>query len=525
MAYLKKSTLFLFLGVLSLGVVGNYMVQLYVEKRLGEFLDINTPPHMEIQYQEMEVNLLQGKLRLGDISVAVFSRDSLGLKPSKELTIASFQLNGFNLWEYYYKNTVYIKEVLVDKPELRSYSSADLPKNKSHSDSNNVSSPSISIDNFNIKDGSFIEMERESGTVLTDIENFDLALMKVQTDAAILRNKIPIRYGEVGLEVHKIYAHIGNYEELRLERISLKDKELVFSDMNIRSKYSKQQLSRKLITERDYIDLKIPQIALQEFALEELEGSIWIKSVKGEIKGAQLALFRDKLVNDDLEKKPMYSKMLRELPFKIDVSELLIIDGHIEYEELVNANVKAGRLFFDAVDATVNNLSNTYEPGEKTTIVAKANFMGAGKVNLDWDFDVNNKNDAFIASGAFQNFEVEGINSFLENNLRVQAKGMASEIYFTISGNNTRARSDMKMKYKNFEFVVLKKDGQGINKLITALGNLLLKKGSKSNSDGYRYGAAQTEREETKSFFNYVWINLRDALVTTITGNGKKDRK
>ncbi|NKI25801.1 hypothetical protein HCG49_04410 [Arenibacter sp. 6A1] len=525
MASLKKSILFLLLGAFILGIVGVYMAQRYVEKRLGEFLEKNTPAHMELQYQEMEVNLFQGKLRLGDISVAVFSRDSLDLNPSAELKIASLQLNGFSLWDYYFKNNVSIKELLVDKPALSTYSSNDLPKNKSLSDSNSKSFPPISVDNFNIKNGSYTEMERESGKVLTDIEKFDLDLMKVQTDSSIFKNKIPFQYGEVSLEVYKIFADIGNYEELQLERVSIKDKDLMFSDLNIKSKYSKQQLSRKLVTERDYIDLKIPEIGLHQFSLEELESSMWIKSVKGEIKGAKVTLFRDKLVNDDLKKKPMYSKMLRELPFKIDVSELHLIDGHIEYEELVNTNVKAGKLFFDAVDATISNLSNTYKPGEKTTISAKANFMGTAKVHLDWDFDVNNKNDAFIASGSFLNFGVEGINSFLENNLRVQAKGIASEIYFTISGNNSTASTDMKMKYKNFEFVVLKKDREGINKIITALGNLLLKKGSKSNSDGYRYGAAQTERDETKSFFNYLWINLRDALVNTITGNGKKDRK
>ena len=80
----------------------------------------------------------------------------------------------------------------------------------------------------------------------------------------------------------------------------------------------------------------------------------------------------------------------------------------------------------------------------------------------------------------------------------------------------------MKMKYDDFEFTVLKKDGLGVNKILTAVVNLFTKKGEKTDADGFRHGDFKVERNQTKSFFNYLWINLKEGLVDTMMGRGKK---
>ena len=154
--------------------------------------------------------------------------------------------------------------------------------------------------------------------------------------------------------------------------------------------------------------------------------------------------------------------------------------------------------------------------------VNKAKLMGTSPIDLEWSFYKKEKHNLFKAYGVIKDFETENINPFLKSNLRAEARGTINELYFTISGDDYTSSGDMKMKYTNFGFVVLQKDRLGVNKLLTAIGNIFTNDGSKTDENGYRYGEIKVERNPTKSFFNYLWINVKDGILSTFTSNGKK---
>ena len=95
-------------------------------------------------------------------------------------------------------------------------------------------------------------------------------------------------------------------------------------------------------------------------------------------------------------------------------------------------------------------------------------------------------------------------------------------MYFTFYGNNIASKGEMKMKYDDFEFKILRQNSFKINKVLTAIGNIFINDGSNTNSNGFRFGEINAERDTTKSFFNYLWINVKSGVVNTLTGNGKK---
>ncbi|MDO1512796.1 hypothetical protein Q2T41_09035 [Maribacter confluentis] len=96
-------------------------------------------------------------------------------------------------------------------------------------------------------------------------------------------------------------------------------------------------------------------------------------------------------------------------------------------------------------------------------------------------------------------------------------------MYFTISGDDYTANGDIKMNYEDFKFQVLDKERKGVKKILSFIGNLFINDGSKADEDGFRYGTISTERVQHKSFFNYLWINLKDGLLDVLTGSGKKE--
>ena len=172
------------------------------------------------------------------------------------------------------------------------------------------------------------------------------------------------------------------------------------------------------------------------------------------------------------------------------------------------------------VQATISNL-HTQGKGD-VAIDINAKLMDNGPFSLEWSFDPQNKANRFLAKGSLSNFKSESINPFLKTNLNAEVTGTIQQMYFTISGNELESQGDMKMKYDDFEFTVLKKDGLGVNKILTAVVNLFTKKGEKTDADGFRHGDFKVERNQTKSFFNYLWINLKEGLVDTMMGRGKK---
>ena len=236
-----------------------------------------------------------------------------------------------------------------------------------------------------------------------------------------------------------------------------------------------------------------------------------------------MEIYRDKLVQDDYEQKKLYSRMLSELPIDLNVSEVKINDGYIAYSELVKRGTVPGEIVFADLGATIGNVSNTYKNGEKTQIKVMAQLMGEAPIELTWNFDASKENDAFYVSGVVTDFKSESINQFLRSNLRTEAEGDVQELYFTVSGDAISSSGDMKMNYEDFRFTVLKKDRMGVNKLLTFVGNIFTNDGSKTDKQGYRYGEIYAERDNTKSFFNYLWLNVMDGIVNTLTGDGKKE--
>ena len=270
------------------------------------------------------------------------------------------------------------------------------------------------------------------------------------------------------------------------------------------------------------MNLKIPQVKLLnlDFGFEESRFAITTTSLTFE--QPKVELYRDKLVADDMSFKPLYGKLLRELPIIISVDKLDIENGHLVYEEKIDQAQEAGRLFFEDLNAELNGISNRKD-AKNIEVIANAKLMGEAKLKLDWSFDVNDKADRFVASGALLNLQASQLNPFLEPNLQARAKGSIQEMYFTINGNSTFSQGEMKMRYQDFKFNILKKDRLKINKVLTSIGSLFVNDGSKDDAAGYRYGKFEVERETNTSFYNYLWMNVRDGMINTLTGKGEKE--
>lgn len=503
--------------ILLLFTVLHFRAKAFIKK----YLDENIPDHVHLTYGQIEVNLLSGSIGLTDVGLDFLDKDTDFRKAGVSMEAIDFE--GIGYFRALFGNTISVREIRLHRPKVEYCQGEHQIVNDGVSTIDGPGESTLSIAHLSIVDGAFRILGKVGDSSVFSVEKLNLFLENIHVDKETIKNKIPFSYRHYELGTGMVFADLGPYEALSLSGTSIKNKELQLVDLSLKSKYDKTTLSKKLDKEHDYIDLKIPEMRMENMDFGFNTARFFLNARSVVLQEPNMEIYRNKLVPDDYGQKKLYSQMLRELPIDLNVSEVKINDGYISYSELVKSGTSPGEIVFADLEATLGNVSNTYENGEKTEINARAKLMGEAPIALTWNFDINKDNDAFYVSGVVTNFRSESINQFLRSNLRTEAEGDVQELYFTVSGDAISSTGDMKMNYEDFRFKVLKKDRMGVNKLLTFVGNIFTNDGSRTDKAGYRYGEIYAERDNTKSFFNYLWLNVMDGMVSTLTGNGKKE--
>ena len=213
----------------------------------------------------------------------------------------------------------------------------------------------------------------------------------------------------------------------------------------------------------------------------------------------------------------MYSEMLRNLNFGLDINALQIQSSKLVYEERAEGTKKIGKVLLENLNATIKDINNTSknDGGKLTTANISTNFMGTSQLNVNWQFDINNLNDTFNIKGEAKQVSADAMNMFFVPAVNVKAIGTLNELYFNYSGDKNDALGDMRIDYSTFKVEVLRKDGSSKNRLLSGIVNLFLdnneKDGSVTKQD------VSVTRDKTKSFWNYFWLCIRNGALQSLT--------
>ncbi|MBY0485677.1 MAG: hypothetical protein K2P85_00570, partial [Flavobacteriaceae bacterium] len=81
---------------------------------------------------------------------------------------------------------------------------------------------------------------------------------------------------------------------------------------------------------------------------------------------------------------------------------------------------------------------------------------------------------------------------------------------FDFTGNNVSSKGKFALEYDDLKVVVFQKDEpKKKNKLLTAIGNLFLKKDTKERLKSVE---VDVKRIQEKSFYNFLWLNIAEGL-------------
>lgn len=502
-------------------IILTLVVNKIVENKIAAAIH-NLPETFTVEYSTMSVHIWSGNLELSSLNMKITGETTN--KIILDAQLASVVVEDISYWDYLVNNEITVDNLTLESV-IAKYLHNSVVKNKDYEKGflSGIKQV-VNIGSLEINDADVLISDYDTNNVILNTPHLDFKLVELNINPNANTSKEKFDFKDFTLEMTHLKWATNAYENMFVESLSIHKTNATLKGFEYKTKYSKSKYSSILTKERDHFNVTIKTMKIfdMDFGLNK-EEQFYFKSKSIKLNTPNAEIYRDKLVADDTSYKLLYGTSLRQLDFDLGIDKIQIENGSISYLEKVKAVENAGRLDFTNLNATISKLGNNYGNAD-TTIKVTSTFMENSPLVVDWNFKVADTTDQFVFKADLGVLNARQMNQFTQPNLYVDLKGELKQTYFTISGNPNRGRIDLKVKYDDFEIAVLKKNGKEKNKFISTIVNLFVSKDSDDERRNYRYGQSENvERDVTKSVFNFVWLNIKAALLSAMAGDGEKD--
>lgn len=505
-----KKILWWLLGLVLVFMIGLLTVDFIIKNKVEKFLQDGLPDHITATHKDIDVSSLGGSLAIADAALQI--KNKLNGQEHTVIKTDLIELAGLRYWNYLFGGEIHLDALHIKDAEITYYPErAKTPQDSTQNSTGPMDYP-ILIDRTQIENVNLAIYENEKDSTRLYISGLSVEVEDLLINSETLRQKIPFQYKDYSAQSDTIFVKVNPFDNFTAGQATIKKGKAVFHDLSLKTKYSKKALSKIIKTERDHYDLEISTLSIADMDFGFKADSFYAQSAMVRLEKPQFVIYRDKLVADDQTIKPLYSKMLRDLPFQLTVDSLKIAQANITYEERTQEENMGGTIKFKDLNAAIARVGNTYEAPEKTELKINAEFMGSTPFEVHWSFDVNDRSDHFLFKADVGHLEARRMNQFTEPNLKVRLEGHTDRAYFTIDGNNETSTTDLKIKYSDFKVTILQKDGKEKNSFLSSIANIFIAKNSEKKSSEFKEGTGHATRNKTKSIFNFLWISLEKAL-------------
>ena len=455
----------------------------------------------EFHFGKTEID--NSKIRLENASLTLKDR-------GMQLDFESIEFNGENFQNSLSNDSVYIKEVLFSKGNVlvdNSKKQTKIVKEKVES----ISKIFI-VSDFKLAETDF-EFKDDKGKTQLKLNQSNAHFTDLLIPTSSGKNEHQLQYKFNDLDAKNVRMAMGDLHTFDIENLEVNNLHAELYNVSINPKYNRIEFQKHIKEEQDVLNLNLPKMTVFDYNFSFDDAHKFISASKIQMNSADLRVYRNKLMPDQKARKPLYSEMLRNLDLELAIGNIEIIDSKLTYEELVAANQPPGKIFFTQLNANVQNFYNKRVENDLVKIDLNANFMGHAPAQINWNFHVHRPADNFRIYGNIKNLDAKALDSFLIPNMRAQFEGEIQQTIFDFSGNDIESHGTMDMIYEDLNVSLLnqKNERKGF---WSTIANFLVK----SNKDEVKktQNVDNIERVQTKSFFNYFWLNLKEGIKNNV---------
>ncbi|OAD45958.1 hypothetical protein [Polaribacter atrinae] len=493
---MNKKTFKIFLLVVS--ILSIYKIVEYrVTKKLDAYLITQ-----ELNYDTLSINLLFGNITLENVSK---KKDSLQLSAEK------LEIKGVSYYQYLKNNSIYIQDLKTINSTITGKILKKGHKKETRKDSSKKAPLDLKIDNIDFENVE-IDIQKNDNFPLT-VKNISFVINDFELDTS--QNKsIPFLYSNLEVSVIDFETQYSKVQKVKFSKLIFEKDNLSLDSLEIVPLKSREKYIYHVSEEKELMTLLSEKVVISDIKISEKEKfNFTANHILFEEVFFNLYLDGTVLEHPD-KRKDLYSKSLRELPFNIDIKNVEIKKSKIVYEEYTIEGNKPGILNFDNLNAQISNINNnSVRENNVTTAKIQSNFMKYSPLDIEWIFDINNKNDNFRIKGSLFDVNSKNMSSFLLPTMNVKMDGYIDKMYFDFEGNDYTSNGKLNLDFKNFNIKVLDKD-KSKKKVLSWLANLFIKDSSKNGI--VKVATENVERDRTKSFWNFFWKNVEKGLQNSL---------
>lgn len=277
---------------------------------------------------------------------------------------------------------------------------------------------------------------------------------------------------------------------------------------------SLEAAAAKTGVQKDVYQVNIKTITAAGFDYTALLEDSTIRASSVLLSQPELTVFNDKSNPPATDRKvgKYPHQLLRKLPYKTDIPEMVVEKGSVHYNEKNEKGDGVGKIVFTNISGKLGPLKDDGIKPIPLKAQFQASFMGRSGVSVRFDFPISNDGQ-FIVNATFNAFDATQLNAAtLPLGSTKIASGKIDRLAFTVKGNNNAARAFTTMNYENLKIEVMKGDAaSGYQKrgLLSAIANAFVLKENNRRGDKLPDQTSATyKRVTTKSFFNLVWKSV-----------------
>ncbi|RKS26754.1 hypothetical protein CLV94_1823 [Flavobacterium endophyticum] len=506
--------------LLILTLVLNIGLNYWIRKQLPVIINENNNSPYQITYKTLEVALWDGNAVAKDITVV--PKSSLQKKDVKSgiyATIQSIKVEGISAWSIVFSKRIVADKIVINKSEIILFKDNDKALNDPKSIRDKVIAPfknTISVSDIYLFNSGLQIISTVNNKASLIVHNLSMQLDGITLDDTTLKEKIPFSYKNFEIDCDSIYYRASEFYHLTAKKIHTDKSDLKIADFSMIPEYNRPEFVRKIPKEKDIFTVNAQEISINNMDWGFKDDVFYFNSTNIFLEKVFASIYRPKMPPDDLSKKPLYNKLLREIKFPLHVDTLAIRESTLEYEEEKTFEKGAGLLSFNKFNMFVTDINSGYNqkklPDVKITINCK--FMNVSPMKVNWRFNVLDKSDGFNIKGSIFQFPAHKLRPFTKPYMNVAVEGKLNEVYFNFTGNDVKSKGDFAIKYDDIKVTVYqKKNPQKKNKFLSAVGNLFVKNDS---NEKIVETEVEVERIQEKSFYNFFWRNIGEGLKKTL---------
>ncbi len=499
-------------GILIVILVAMWGTNQWVESKIRTMLDRKVQEG-QLKYESLSVNIFTNHASIQ----RPHWMDQKSKHKSKEIKLDLFKVSNFSFAKYLFSKKIEIGKITMINPEATFYPAGIDTLNQDPKSKNITRLKEFLIKEVEVIDGSFQYFKKDTTQLTLSCQLPHLEMEDIRIDSTTVTQSIPFQYGNYIVSARSFFYRMSDLFDLDVKKIDAENDQFSLDSLVIKSPYDKFEFQSHIPHKKTWVNLCIPRTEFYNTDWKLNQDTIIFSSSNVNLSGADLYLYKDNRLSDNPYFKPLYSRMIRDLPVKLDVDSIDIMDAAVTFQLRTTQEPPPGIVYFKDINGTIAHVTNVgmNQPEFPQTVVsADARFMKESSIHLDWSFDIDNPVDAFTVSGNTSRISEQGINYFLTPALNVSAEGAIDQLAFNFAGNNVSATGDMYINYDNLRIDLLKKDGSKRSPWISDIFNFFLK--NKLDGAIEKKGLV-IERTQTKSFWNYLWEMIKEGALKSIT--------